>query len=175
MNQDLQRFLASIQNPDPAINAVWQTAEQFGAAAIKPLVPQLSSTDFEHVRRVKHALYRIVRSAGRPKATRDARAVETALIESLAQATPAARREVLWLLSEIGTSRAVKPIAAWLTDPDAREAARCALTRIPSSKATGALKAALRNAPPEFSPALAYSIAARSGKTVSPALSHNLN
>jgi HEAT repeat protein len=71
------------------------------------------------------------------------------------------RREVVWMLSEIGSARAVGPMAALLTDQALREDARCALTRHPAPGAVKALKSALTTAPEDFKPALAESLRVR--------------
>ena len=74
------------------------------------------------------------------------------------------RREVLWMLSEIGDDDAIAPMAALLTDKEVREDARCALMRLPGARATAALKSAFGSAPEEFKPALAESLRRRGEK-----------
>ncbi len=75
------------------------------------------------------------------------------------------RRAVLWMLSEVGSNRAVAPMAALLTDPETAEDARCALTRLPGKKAVGALRRAFASASEEFRYALTDSLRQR-GETV---------
>jgi hypothetical protein len=146
---------------DTVSGPAWQGAAAYGAKAVKPLLALMAAPDFELARRAKRALYRIVRYAGRPRAGKEARNVEIELIAGLEAGTRGSRREVLWLLSEIGTTRAVGPISAQLTEPELREDARCALTRIPGSKATRALRAAFLKAPEPFKYALAESLRVR--------------
>jgi HEAT repeat protein len=109
-------------------------------------------------------LYKIVRHAGRPGAKKEAQAVETELIPLLKSGAVSIRREVLWMLSEIGDEDAIAPMAALLTDKEVREDARCALMRLPGRKATAALKSAFSSAPEEFRSALAESLRARGEK-----------
>jgi HEAT repeat protein len=90
--------------------------------------------------------------------------VEQELLAVLAGGTPSMRREIIWMLSEIGDDAAITPLAALLADPQLREDARCALTRLPGRRATSALKAALAEAPEDFRFALADSLRARGEK-----------
>ena len=84
---------------------------------------------------------------------------------SLLQGAPVVvRREAAWMLSEIGDSHAVEPLAALLAEAEVREDARCALERIPSSRAVRALAEALQTAPEDFRPALANSLRVRGRK-----------
>jgi HEAT repeat protein len=106
-------------------------------------------------------MYRITRHAGRPGAESEARAAESALITALRHHRATVRREALWMLSEIGGDRAVRPMAALLTDEEAREDARATLMRLPGSRATAALRAAFRAAPEPFKYALADALRKR--------------
>jgi HEAT repeat protein len=117
--------------------------------------------DFEIARSAKRALYRIVRHAGRPGAKKEAKAVTGELIQLLRSAHALVRREAAWMLSEIAADEAVKPLAALLSDPEAREDARCALMRFTSRKATSAFKTAFASAQEDFKPALAETLRAR--------------
>jgi len=74
------------------------------------------------------------------------------------------RRDVLWMLSEIGSGSAVGPMAALLGDHELREDARCALTRLPAPSAVTALKSAFIAAPEGFKYALAESLRERGEK-----------
>lgn len=155
-------LIAAIRSSDDAVSAAaWQSAEDHGSAAVGPLAELLSDPQAEIVRRGKRALYRIVRHAGRPGARGEAQAVERELLAALKHAGAGGRRELLWMLSEIGGPSAVGPIAALLADEAVREDARCALTRIPGRKATAALKTALKRSPADFRPALAESLRQR--------------
>jgi HEAT repeat protein len=109
-------------------------------------------------------LYKIVRHAGRPGAKKETKAVEKELIPLLKSDAVTIRREVLWMLSEIGDDDAIAPMAALLTDKEVREDARCALMRLPGRKATAVLKSAFSSAPEEFKSALAESLRKRGEK-----------
>jgi hypothetical protein len=155
-------LITRIQSPDEAVSGpAWQGAQTYGAAAIQPLAELLANADFEVARKAQRALCKITRHAGRPGAAQEAKAAETALIALLRHEKPAVRREALWLLSEIASDRAVRPMAALLTDEQAREDARCALMRLPGTRATAALRAAFRAAPEQFKYALADSLRRR--------------
>jgi hypothetical protein len=160
------RLLADIQSTDDAVRGpAWQGAGPAGAPAVAPLAGVLTHADFEIARSARRALYQIVRYAGRPGAGREAAAVEGALLAALAaERTAAARRHLLWMLSEIGGDAAVVPIAALLDDAELREDARGVLQRIPGGKPVAALKKALAKAPPDFQPALADALRARGQK-----------
>jgi HEAT repeat protein len=158
-------LVARIKNTDDKVRGpVWQGAGPAGAPAVKPLAAVMTDTDFEVGRSAKRALYKIVRHAGRPGAKKEAKAVETELIPLLKSAAVPVRREVLWMLSEIGDDDAIAPMTALLTDKEVREDARCALMRLPGQKATAALKYAFGSAPAEFKPALAESLRKRGEK-----------
>jgi HEAT repeat protein len=158
-------LVARIKSTDDKVRGpAWQSAGPAGAPAVKPLAAVLTDADFEISRSAKRALYNIVRHAGRPGAKKEAKAVETELIPLLKSDAVTIRREVLWMLSEIGEDRAVAPMAALLTDKEVREDARCALMRLPGKKATKALKSAFSSAPEEFKYALAESLRERGEK-----------
>lgn len=161
----VDEFIARIRSTDDSVRGPgWQNAGPQGAPAVKPLAEVMTDADFEIARSAKRALYVIVRHAGRPGAAKDTRAVTDELISLLSGRPTVVRREALWLLSEIGGDAAVAPMAALLTDVELREDARCALTRLPGSRATSALKSALASAPGEFKYALADSLRARGEK-----------
>jgi HEAT repeat protein len=122
----------------------------------------MTDEDMEVARAAKRALWKIVRHTGRPKATKEKKAVEAKLLELLGDDQPVSvRREVLWMLSETGTFKAVKPIAALLSNTRLREDARMALERIPSRGAVKALKAGLKAAPEDFKLNIAQSLRKR--------------
>jgi HEAT repeat protein len=161
----LAEFISRIRSPDDSISGpAWQGAQTYGAAAIGPLADVLGSEDFEIARNAKRALYRITRHAGRPGAETEAEAAESALITALRHRSATVRRAVLWMLSEIGGDRAVEPMAALLTDAEAREDARAALMRLPGEAATAALRGAFRTAPEPFKYALADALRKRGGQ-----------
>ena len=158
-------LVARIKSTDDKVRGpAWQGAGPVGAPAVKPLAAVMTDADFEISRSAKRALYKIVRHAGRPGAKKEAQAVEKELIPLLQNSAVPVRREVLWMLSEIGGDDAVAPMAALLTDKEVREDARCALMRLPGRKATAALKSAFGSALEEFKSALAESLRARGEK-----------
>jgi len=158
-------LVARIKSTDDNVRGpAWQGAGPAGASAVKPLAAVMMDSDFEIARSAKRALYKIVRHAGRPGATKEAKAVETELIPLLKSDAVSVRREVLWMLSEIGGDDAITPMAALPTDKEVREDARCALMRLPSTKATAALRSAFSRAPDEFKSALAESLRKRGEK-----------
>jgi len=112
----------------------------------------------------QETLWQIVRHAGRPGAATEAKAVTAQLLPLLTASPVPVKREVLWMLSEIAGDEAVAPMAALLLDSEVRDDARCALTRMPGSKAAAALSAALRSAPEDFKYALADSLRARGSR-----------
>jgi HEAT repeat protein len=86
------------------------------------------------------------------------------LVQLLVRGDTSLRREVLSMLSEIGDDEAVKPVAAFLFNPDLWEEARAALERIPGAKSLAALKSGLATAPEDHKPALAHSLRVRGVK-----------
>jgi HEAT repeat protein len=140
----------------------WQSAGQVGAPAVKSLVKVMTDDNLEVARAAKRALWQIVRYTGRPGANQEKRAVEAELINLLGDEQPVAvRREVLWMLSEIGSRRSIDPIVGLVKNEDLREDARMALERIPNRRAVAALKAAFEEAPEDFKPNLAQSLRKR--------------
>jgi HEAT repeat protein len=158
-------LIAKIKDQDDAVGGpAWQGAGSCGAPAVKPLAGVMANADLEIARAAKRALWKVVRHAGRPGATKEAKAVAAELIALLASSPTIVRREALWTLSEIGGDEAVAPMAALLSDKEVREDARCALMRLPGRKTTTALKSAFAGAPEEFKFALAESLRQRSEK-----------
>jgi len=143
----------------------WQQAATMGAPAVAPLVALMADTNFEIARAARRGLARNVHHTGRPGATADRLAVEAALVALLPGTPLPVKRELVWMLSEIGGPPTVAALAALLTDPPAREDARCALTRMPGDEATAALRTAFQTAQEEFRFALAESLRQR-GETV---------
>ncbi len=162
---DIQGLIERIKSPDDTVSgAAWQSAGPYGAAAVKPLAALMADSDFELARKGKRALYRVVRHVSAAAAGGERRAVERELIVVLETSPAPVRRDVVWMLSEIGSERAVRPMAALLTDQELREDARCALTRLPSPSAVTALKSAFLSAPENFKYALAESLRDRGEK-----------
>lgn len=146
----------------------WQSAGALGAPAVGPLARLLGEPDGEVARAARRGLENIVRRAGAPGADVMRGAVIRELIAALAAVEgAAARREILWLLSEIGGDEAVLPIAAFLGDATLREDARMALERIPGPASLGALRASLESVPESFRSSVGHSLRAR-GETVDP-------
>jgi HEAT repeat protein len=163
---DIQDLIERIKSPDDTISgAAWQSAGPYGAAAVKPLAALMAEGDFELARKGKRALFLIVRYVGHPAAAGQRRAVERELIVVLRSGPSRVGRHVVWMLSEIGSARAVKAMAVLLADPELREDARCALTRHPAPGAVKALRSAFAAAPEGFKYALAESLRQR-GETV---------
>ena len=129
---------------------------------VSQLVPQLAAEDAELARAAKRELWQRVRHAGRPGADDQRRAVGAELTACLQQdQPPAAYREVLWMLSEIGSKASLGDIGALLKNTSVREDARMALERIPGPEALAVLRSALEAAPEDFKIAIAQSLRAR--------------
>jgi HEAT repeat protein len=161
--QGLDELIAGIKsNSAEERTQAWQSAGKVGAPAVKPLAKVMSEGELEVARAAKRGLWQIVRCAGRPGANKEKRAVETELIELLGDEQPVAvRREVLWMLSEIGSRRSVRPIAQLTRNEELREDARMALERIPTTWAVAALKAAFEAVPEDFKTNIAQSLRKR--------------
>jgi HEAT repeat protein len=145
---------------DETRTAAWFAAGPLGAPAVKPLARLMGDGNLEVARAATHGLWRIVRHSTRPGGASDRVAAE--LLDLLDGEEPApVRREVLWMLSEIGGEGAVPGIARALEDPAVREDARCALERIPGEQAIGALRQALKTAPADFKQNIVQSLRAR--------------
>ncbi|MBC8473029.1 MAG: HEAT repeat domain-containing protein [Planctomycetes bacterium] len=156
-------LMSGIRDDDAGVRTkAWQSAGQVGAAAIEPLAEVMVDKELEVARAAKRGLWKIVRHAGRPGAADEKKAVVGKLIELLGDEKPVpVRREVLWMLSEIGNRNSIKPIAALLSHRELCEDARMALQRIPNKAALAALKAALEAAPDEFKLNIAQSLRQR--------------
>ncbi len=165
-NRGVKKLISRIKDSDAGTRTeAWQSAGQVGAAAVQPLALVMTDNDAEVARAAKRAMWKIVRHTGRPGANRAKRNVETKLRGLLGDDQPVAvRREVLWMLSEIGGMNSVKDIAALLTNKSLREDARMTLERIPIKRAVQALKAGFEAAPEEFKPNLAQSLRKRGQK-----------
>jgi HEAT repeat protein len=159
---NLDDFIGRIRNLDDAVRGpAWQEAASMGAPAVKQLAPIMQDADFEVARSARRALWKIVRHAGRPGAAKEARAVSRELSALLPHAPSATRRELLWMLSEIGTDEAIPAMATLLSDAEVRMDAQCAIMRLPGRQATAALKKAFGGAPEDFKYALADALRKR--------------
>ena len=162
---EIDGLIERIRSRDEAVSgAAWQSAGRYGAAAVQPLAKLMADGDFEVARKAKRALYLVVRHVGHPMAAGERRAVERELVVVVGSAPAPVRREVAWMLSEIGTDRCVGALAALLADEELREDARCALTRLPTPMAALALRTAFAGASGDFKYALAESLRQRGEK-----------
>jgi len=162
----VSKLIAGIRDDNDKVRAeAWLSAGEVGAAAVKPLARVMSNKEFEVARAAKRGLWKVVRHVGRPGAGNERREVVGKLVELLGdeQSVPV-RREVLWMLSEIGNRKSIKPIAALLSNRELREDARMVLQRIPSKSALAALRAGLKAAPEDFKLNIAQSLRQRGVK-----------
>lgn len=159
----VERLIDKIKDSSDKVRTEgWLSAGEVGAPAVEPLAKVMTDEDPEVARAAKRALWKIVRHTGRPRAAKEKRAVQTELLELLGDDQPVSvRREVLWMLSEIGSFKSVKPIAGLLSNRQLREDARMALERIPGRGAVKALKAGLKAAPENFKLNIAQSLRKR--------------
>ena len=162
-NDAVNKLLAGIRDADDKVRTeAWLSAGAVGAPAVMPLAETMADDDLEVARAAKRALWKIVRHAGRPRAVKEKRAVEAELVVLLGNNHPVpVRREVIWMLSEIGGRNAIAPIARLIKNTELREDARMALERIPTKRALQALKFRFKNAPEDFKPNLAQSLRKR--------------
>ena len=142
----------------------WQTAGPIGAVAVTALAELMASDEMEPARAAKRALWNIVRHAGRPKSGAEKEAVVAQLLPLLNKGNVNVRRELVWMLSEIGDDDAVGPIAQLLNDTELREDARAALQRIPGRKSLRALKTAFESGAEDHKRAIAVSLRVRGEK-----------
>ena len=165
-NTAVSKLMAGIRDDDAKVRTeAWQSAGKVGAPAVKPLARVMTNKELEVARAAKRGLWKIVRHVGRPKAGKRKKAVIGKLVELLADDQPVpVRREVLWMLSEIGDRNSIKPIAALLSNKDLREDARMTLQRIPGRGSLAALRAALKEAPDDFKLNIAQSLRQRGAK-----------
>lgn len=161
----VQDLIARIRSADDNVRGpAWQNAAVAGAEAVQPLAKLMADAHFEVARAAQRALAKIVRHVGRPGASSQRHAVQSALVAALRESSGMPRRHLLWLLSEIGDDDAVNAMAVLLNDAEACEDARCALMRIPGRRATAALRSAFQRAPEDFKFALAESLRSRGEK-----------
>jgi len=165
-NKLLNHLLTMIKSDDAQVRTHgWLIAGAVGAPAVRPLAKIMTDKDMEVARAAKRGLWKIVHYTGRPGADSEKRAVVTELIELLGNDQPVSvRREVLWMLSEIGGDESVKPVAALLSNRQLREDARMVLQRIPGKRSLDALKAGLKAAPRDFKLNIAQSLRQRGVK-----------
>jgi HEAT repeat protein len=159
----VNKLLAGIKDADDKVRTeAWLSAGEVGAQGVIPLAETMVDDDLEVARAAKRALWKIVRHAGRAGAAKEKRAVVAELVVLLGNNHPVSvRREVIWMLSEIGGRNAITPIARLITNPELREDARMALERIPTKRALQALRYRFKNAPEDFKPNIAQSLRKR--------------
>jgi HEAT repeat protein len=138
-------------------------SRKLGASGIEAIALLLGDAETETRRAGKRALESIVHDAGKTGALgAEAVAVEAQLIRALARAEPdQARRDLVWLLSEVGGEAAIEALAPLLKTESVREDARCALERIPLPAAVRTLEIAFADAPEDYRFALAESLRKR--------------
>jgi HEAT repeat protein len=162
----MESLLSQLRNSDDNVRGpAWKNAGTYGAPAVEPLAKLMTDPDQETARAARRALGQIVHEAGRPGQSARAKAVSSSLVQLLSSSSTVVQAEALWLLSEIAGDTAVPAMATLLSNPQVREDARCALTRLPGQAASRALRSALASAPEDFKPALAQALRAR-GETV---------
>ena len=159
----VDELIAGLKNTSDKVRTeAWLGAGKVGAPAVEPLAKVMMQGELEVARAAKRALWKIVRHTGRPGADDEKRAVETKLLGLLGDDQPVAvRREVLWMLSEIGGSSSIRPIARLMRNKELREDARMALERIPIKRAVRALRASFKTAPEDFKTNIAQSLRKR--------------
>lgn len=129
---------------------------------IEELAAMIAEDDDEIMRAGKRQLWDLVHKVGRPGNGEQQNAVKRALLKLMTPEQPAVvKREVIWMLSEIGADCCVAPMADLLSDAELREDARMALQRLPGDKSLEALEDGLRAAPDDFKTNIAQSLRAR--------------
>jgi len=161
----VEDLLAGIRSEEAAVRtAAWQGAGELGAAAIRPLAKVVNEEAGEVARAAKRGLWQVVRFKGGPEAKGKDRVIQR-LIALLKDKQPnALRREVVWMLSEIGGDESVEPLAGLLANQELREDAKAALQRIPGEKSLQSLKSALASVPEDFQLSVAQSLRQRGEK-----------
>lgn len=161
-NTNVGDLLAKLQNADEKIRVMaLEECVNYGAAAVKPLAEIIDKPGFETARMAKRCLWKIVHHCGAPGKDKFRISVCAELIATLRTASTNLKREILWMLSEIGDDDSIPVISEFLKDKELRDDARCSLQRIPSKKALKALEDAFKTTDEEFKYAIADSLRAR--------------
>lgn len=158
---EADHLIALIASDDKRLRSfAWRGAGKIGAPAVKKLAAMMSHGNIEVAWAARRALREIAHHVGRPFGVSHAKEdVIAELIPLLGSDQPLeVRREVLWLLAEIGSDESVDPVARLLNDAELREDARMALDHIPGDLSLAALKAALEQVPEEFKINIAQSL-----------------
>jgi len=163
---NIEELIAKIKDADPKVRcAAWLSAGKYGVAAVAPLAKVMATGEMEVARAAKRGLWVVVRHVGRPGADKEKAPVVDALCDLLGEEVPVeVRREVLWMLSEIGGDEAVWAIADMdniLENRDLREDARGAVERIPGDEAVDTLQMGFDAAPEQYKVNMAQSLRAR--------------
>ena len=108
----LDALLGGIKSDDPDVRTkAWLAAGQIGAPALAPLAKIVAEGELEVSRAAKRAMWQIVRTVGAPGRSDGKAAAETGLIGLLGEGQPdSVRREVFWMLSEIGGEKTIDAI-----------------------------------------------------------------
>jgi len=165
---NLDTLLKSIQSSDDNERAnARDRAGVVGAAAIAPLAKlAVEAENLEVARAANRAIQNIVYHAGRPGASAEAKAVTAELIALLGTKHAQFRRDVLWMIWQIGGEEAADPVARLLDDAETGDDARMCLERLPGARATELLRARLAAAPEAQRPAVAHSLRVRGAEVV---------
>ncbi|MCC6490239.1 MAG: HEAT repeat domain-containing protein [Candidatus Hydrogenedentes bacterium] len=160
---EVDKLIAALRDEDEIVRTnAWVAAGEVGAPAVGPLADLMLDAQPEVARAAKRALWQVARHSGRPGAESDKAAVVAALLTVLAGERPdAVRREVMWMLSEIGGDESVAPLASLLSTAELREDARMCVERIPGTASLDALKSALDSVPQDFKANIAESLRKR--------------
>jgi HEAT repeat protein len=117
-SDDVDNLIAKLKDKSEKVRAeTWLNAAKVGAPAIKPLAAVMTSgeSDLEVARAAKHALWSIVSGFGRIESEDQRKSILDALHSLMTDDWPDAfRREVLWMLSEIGDDSSVSSIVSVL-------------------------------------------------------------
>lgn len=159
----LDTLLKLIQSTDDTERAgARDRAGSVGAGAVAPLAKlAVEAENLEVARAAKRAIENIVYHAGRPGAADEAKAVTSELIGLLGTKHAQFRRDVLWMIWQIGGEEAADPVARLLDDAETGDDARMCLERLPGARATEILQARLAAAPEAQRPAVAHSLRVR--------------
>lgn len=160
---NLDTLLKLIQSADDTERAgARDRAGIVGAAAVAPLAKlAVEAENLEVARAANRAIQNIVYHAGRPGAADEAKAVTAALVGLLGTKHAQFRRDVLWMIWQIGGEDAAEPVARLLDDAEVGDDARMCLERLPGARATELLRARLASAPEAQRPAVAHSLRVR--------------
>jgi len=160
---ELNELLQKIKDADDKVRAdASEKLINLGPAAVQPLVNTMEDKNFEIARSAKRTLWKMARHSGKPGADNEREKICIQLFKALeSELSVQTKRELLWMLSEIGGDEAVSQISKFFNNNYLKEDARCCVERIPSKKAISALQTAFKKADEEFKYALAESLRAR--------------